>query len=116
METQEDPKIEARAEAPQMVTTLTQNPVEQKPQDGDCVGHCAHVSEGQPVWYRCENTTFADPVRNISGSIDWLCICTACEALLKEDPKSKVLSGLGSLRREPQLHLVPLEALREANG
>lgn len=98
-------------EQQQTVTTLTENPIERRPQNGECVGHCAHVSEGQPVWYLCDNTTYANPAKNVSGKINWICICVECEAKLKADPKANVLTGLGLLEREPQLHLKPIPEL-----
>lgn len=111
METQEEQKTEVVSDSAQAVTTLSQTPVERNPQNGECVGHCGHVSEGQPVWYLCENMTYANPATNVSGKIDWLCICTECEAKLKEDPKANVLAGVGLLEREPKMHLKPIPEL-----
>lgn len=103
---------DTQQELQQLSATLSEGTVKRSPQNGECVGHCAHVSTGQPVWYLCDNTTYADPVKNVSGKIDWLCICTECESALKADPKAKVLAGLGLLEKEPQLRLLPIPELQ----
>ena len=103
-------KVEQEEQKP-ITTTLSSGAVEREPQSGECVGHCAHVSTGNPVWYLCENTTYLQVTTNVTGSINWLCICTDCEAALKADPKAQVLAGLGLLERGERLHLKPIAEL-----
>lgn len=96
---------------PQTITTLSAAEVERRPQTGECVGHCAHVSQKDPVWYQCESASYLHITKNVTGSVHWLCLCTDCEAALKADPKAKVLAGLGLLEIGPPMMLKPIAEL-----
>lgn len=75
-----------------------------RPQDGDFVVHCAHISERSTSWYKCEDTQFQFGER--SGPVHWMCVCISCELLLTEDQKSLNLQGLGVFQSQPKPMLV----------
>lgn len=75
-----------------------------KPDDGDFVAHCPHVTSAQVNWYWCEDTTFRKG--EAKGQVKWLCVCVGCETTAENDVSRVPLAGIAVYHSAPVPTLV----------
>lgn len=116
MEPTETPAADAPATVIEQAKTVLSKEIKpgapEGPKDGDFVAHCAHITESKALWYWCEDTNFK--LGDVSGRVDWLCICEACEQAVGADASKAILTGLGVFQSQPRPTLLRPEFVAKA--